>query len=147
MKPDVYNGIAGLAADHGVEAAAEVAAFEAKHVSFLKEFIEREKIDCEYSVTKAIDVQLSRAHSATLKKAYEGLIEKGCEATTRANYIPSNEAEQVSTYLNIVWGYTNLYYLSSPESRVHRAVSHMRPVTFGHTNSCCTFWKRQLPKA
>jgi hypothetical protein len=99
MKPDVYNGIAGLAADHGVEAAAEVAAFEAKHVTFLKEFIERENIDCDYSVTRAIDVQLSRDHSATLKKAYEGLVEKGCEATKKAKYIPRNEAEQVRIHL------------------------------------------------
>ena len=97
MKPDVYNGIASLAVDHGVEAAAEVAAFEAKHVSFLKEFVEREKIDCEYTVTKAIDVQLSRSYSTKLKEAYEGLIEKGCEATTKAKYIPRNEAEKVST--------------------------------------------------
>ncbi|KAJ5784051.1 uncharacterized protein N7518_009728 [Penicillium psychrosexuale] len=96
MKPDVYNGIASLAVDHGVEAAAEVAAFEAKHISFLKEFVEREKIDCEYTVTKAIDVQLSRSYSATLKKAYDGLIEKGCEATTKAKYIPRNEAEKFS---------------------------------------------------
>jgi hypothetical protein len=99
MKPDVYNGIAGLAADHSVEAAAEVAAFEAKHVTFLKEFIERESIDCDYSVTKAIDVQLCRDHSATLKEAYEGLIEKGCEATKKAKYIPQNEAEQVRIHL------------------------------------------------
>lgn len=97
MKPDIYNGIAGLAADHGVEAAAEVAAFEAKHVAFLKEFIERENIDCDYSVTKAIDVQLSRSHSATLKEGYEALIEKGCEATKKAKYIPGNEAEKVRT--------------------------------------------------
>ncbi|KAJ5392956.1 hypothetical protein N7465_011930 [Penicillium sp. CMV-2018d] len=96
MKPDIYNGIAGLAADHGVEAAAEVAAFEAKHVAFLKEFIERENIDCDYSVTKAIDVQLSRSHSATLKEGYEALIEKGCEATKKAKYIPGNEAEKFS---------------------------------------------------
>ncbi|CAG7947350.1 unnamed protein product [Penicillium nalgiovense] len=96
IKPDVYNGIAGLAADHGVEAAAEVAAFEAKHVTFLKEFIEKESIDCDYSVTRAIDVQLSRDHSATLKEAYEGLIDKGCEATKKAKYIPRDEAEQFS---------------------------------------------------
>ncbi|KAJ5173544.1 FAD dependent oxidoreductase [Penicillium coprophilum] len=96
MKPDLYNGIAGLAADHGVEAAAEVAAFEAKHVSILREFVKRENIDCEYTVTKAIDVQLSRECSASLKEGYEGLIKKGCEPTAKARYIPINEAEKFS---------------------------------------------------
>lgn len=95
MKPDLYNGIAGLAADHGVDAAAEVAAFEAKHVSFLKEFIEKEKIDCDYSVTKAVDVQLSADHSKRLKDGYEKLIKEGCAPTTTVKYIDTNEAEKV----------------------------------------------------
>ncbi|KAJ6011793.1 hypothetical protein N7499_013234 [Penicillium canescens] len=96
MKPDLYNGIAGLAAGHGVDAAAEVAAFEAKHVSFLKEFIEKEKIDCDYSVTKAVDVQLSADHSKRLKDGYEKLIKEGCAPTTTAKYIDTNEAEKFS---------------------------------------------------
>lgn len=95
MKPDVYNGIVGLAADHGIEAASEVAAFEAKHVTYLKEFIDREKIDCEYVVTKAVDVQLSQDHFNKLKNGYEGLIKNGCKPTANATCIDTPDAEKV----------------------------------------------------
>ena len=36
MKPDLYNWISTVAAEHGVDAAAEVAAFEARHVYAIK---------------------------------------------------------------------------------------------------------------
>jgi glycine/D-amino acid oxidase-like deaminating enzyme len=109
LKPDLYNGIAGLAAEYGVDAAAEVAAFEAKHVSFLKEFIEKEKIDCDYSVTKAIDVQLDDDHTKRLKAGYEKLIKEGCAPTTAAKYIGTNEAEKVpSTRFPIIYFHANL---------------------------------------
>ncbi|CAG7954251.1 unnamed protein product [Penicillium olsonii] len=96
MKPDIYNGIAGLAVDHGVEAAAEVAAFEAKHVTYLKQFVENENIQCDYVVTKAIDVQLSQAHSAKLKEGYDRLIQNGCEPTATATFVDTPEAEKFS---------------------------------------------------
>lgn len=97
MKPDVYNGIVGLAADYGIEAAAEVAAFEAKHVTYLKDFIDREKIDCEYAVTNAVDVQLSQDHSNKLKSGYDRLIENGCKPTANATYIDTPDAEKVNS--------------------------------------------------
>lgn len=36
MKPDLYNWISSVAAEHGVEAAAEIAKFEARHVYAVK---------------------------------------------------------------------------------------------------------------
>ncbi|CAG8947530.1 unnamed protein product [Penicillium salamii] len=96
MKPDIYNGIAGLAADHGVEAAAEVAAFEAKHVTYLKQFIDNANIQCDYVVTKAVDVQLSQEHSEKLKDGYDRLIQGGCEPTANATYIDTPNAEKFS---------------------------------------------------
>jgi hypothetical protein len=96
MKPDIYNHIATLATEHGVDAAAEVAAFEAKHVLAVKEFIEKENIDCDYTVTKATDVQLDEAHFKKLKEGYHHLIAGGSKPTTGAQIIESSEAETVS---------------------------------------------------
>jgi hypothetical protein len=84
-----------LAHEHGVKAAAEVAAFEAKHVSHLKDFVEKQRIDCDYYVTKAIDVQLSHDHSVRLKDGYQKLIDNGCEPTSKATYIDKEESEKV----------------------------------------------------
>lgn len=96
MKPDLYNWISTVAADYGVDAAAEVAAFEAKHVQAIKEFVERENIDCDYTVTKAVDVQLSLDHFKKLKAGCERLIASGCTPTKQARCVGPEEAEAVS---------------------------------------------------
>lgn len=95
MKPDIYNFIATLAADYGVDAAAEVAAFEAKHVHAMKDFIESEKIDCDYTVTKAVDVQLTESHFKKLKDGYNHLVSSGSQATAQAQIIEFKDAEAV----------------------------------------------------
>lgn len=98
MKPDLYNYIATIATEHGVDAAAEVAAFEAKHVLAVKEFIDKENIDCDYTVTKATDVQLDEAHFKKLKEGYHRLIAGGSKPTTGVQIIESKEAEAVSSH-------------------------------------------------
>ncbi|KAJ5113135.1 hypothetical protein N7456_001669 [Penicillium angulare] len=95
MKPDIYNFIATLAEDYGVDAAAEVAAFEAKHVHVMKDFVEAEKINCDYTVTKAVDVQLTESHFKKLKDGYHRLVAGGSKATD-AQIIESEEAETFS---------------------------------------------------
>ncbi|KAJ6014145.1 hypothetical protein N7540_008736 [Penicillium herquei] len=96
MKPDIYNFIGTLAADYGVEAAAEVAAFEAKHVHTVKDFVEKEKIECDYKVTKAVDVQLDEAHFNKLKDGCHRLVAGGSQPTTKVEIIESKDAEAFS---------------------------------------------------
>ncbi|KAJ5081859.1 FAD dependent oxidoreductase [Penicillium alfredii] len=96
MKPDLYNGISGIAAEHGVEAAAEVAAFEARHVHSIKDFVEKEKIACDYTVTKAVDVQLDQGYSDKLKDGYDRLVASGLEPTKQAQYIDGGNAQKFS---------------------------------------------------
>jgi len=117
MKPDLYNHIATLATEHGVDAAAEVAAFEAKHVLAVKEFIEKENIDCDYTVTKATDVQLDEAHFKKLKEGYHRLIDGGSKPTARAQIIESNEAEAVSFHNLNPSKTSHLIISSSPTSK------------------------------
>jgi hypothetical protein len=97
MKPDVYSGISTLAAKYGVEAAAEVAALEAKHLSVIKSLIEREQISCDLEVSQAVDVQLDESHNAKLLAGYNALVAGGSEATKAAVYVSGSEAEVVSS--------------------------------------------------
>ncbi|KAL1297502.1 hypothetical protein AAFC00_005021 [Neodothiora populina] len=96
LKPDPYNHVASIAAEYGYEAAAEVANFEASHVPALKAFIEKEEIDCDFVVTRAIDVQLSSAHRERLKAGYEKLLHAGVEATKNVFYASESTAEGLS---------------------------------------------------
>ncbi|KAJ5112709.1 hypothetical protein N7532_000754 [Penicillium argentinense] len=96
MKPDIYNFVSTLAAEYGVDAAAEVAAFEAKHVYAIKDFVEREQIDCDYAVTQAIDVNFSSDHYKKLKKGFEQLVASGCVPTKEGRYIDAENAQEFS---------------------------------------------------
>lgn len=96
MKPDVYSWISTLAEDYGVDAAAEVADFETKHVQAVKELVDTENIDCDYTVTNAVDVQLDAEHYEKLKAGFEKLLADGCSPTKQARYVGPDQAESVS---------------------------------------------------
>lgn len=96
MKPDPYNSISRLAAEHGIEAAREVAEFEASHVTTIKDVVDREGIECEYVVTNAIDVQLNADHCKTMKANYDHLVHEGCRPTQDTEFVAKPGAEQVS---------------------------------------------------
>lgn len=96
LKPDPYNTIATLAEEYGYEAAGEVAAFEASHVDALKELIEQEGIDCDFVVTRALDVQFSDEHCQRLKAGYDKLLDAGVAAAKNTFYVPQKAAEGVS---------------------------------------------------
>jgi hypothetical protein len=112
MKPDVYSSIGTLAARYGVEAAAEVAALEAKHVSVIKSLIDREQISCDLEVSKAIDVQLDESHNAKLLAGYDALIAGGSEATKAAAYVSGSEAEMVSpSWLILAFSVSDIFLI------------------------------------
>lgn len=72
-----------------------MAEFEAWHVDAIQHLVEEEKIDCELSVTDAIDVQLNPLHAQSLKDGYDRLVASGCEPTQKTRYIGPAEAEKV----------------------------------------------------
>lgn len=96
LKPDSYNAISRLASEYGVEAAAEVANFEYANVEAVARFIRDEKVDCDFVLTRAIDVQFSDRHQDKLEAGYKSLLENGIEATERTYCAPREYAEKVN---------------------------------------------------
>ncbi|KAL3443965.1 FAD dependent oxidoreductase-domain-containing protein [Aspergillus insuetus] len=96
LKPDSYNRIATLAEEYGIEAATEVAEFEARHVDVIRDLVEKENIDCDLGVTEAIDVQFSKSHARKLKDGYDRLVAAGCGPTVRTRYTGPERAEEFS---------------------------------------------------
>ena len=95
VKPDLYNRPDSIAAEYGLEAAAEAAAFEADHVDAIRDLVEKEKIDCDFVITRAIDVQLKEPIQDKLKAGYDRLIKSGVAATTKVFFAPEDTAEAV----------------------------------------------------
>ncbi|KAL2836925.1 FAD dependent oxidoreductase-domain-containing protein [Aspergillus pseudoustus] len=96
LKPDSYNRIATLAEEYGIEAATEVANFEARHVDTIRDLVEKEGIECDLGVTDAVDVQFSESHARKLKDGYDRLVAAGCGPTRRTRYTGPEEAEAFS---------------------------------------------------
>ncbi|KAI8677703.1 FAD dependent oxidoreductase [Fusarium keratoplasticum] len=96
LKPDSYAFIAKLAQEYGLKAAAEVADFESANAAAVTEFIRQEKIDCDFVVTRAIDVQLSEGQHRRLREGYENLVEAGVQSTRATFCAPEQYAERLS---------------------------------------------------
>lgn len=96
MKPDVYNMTAFLASKFGIAAATEVAEFEFANAKAVETFAKESGADCEYFVTRAVDVQLSEPHNASIKAGYDSLLAAGVDVTRNAFYMHGKDAEMVS---------------------------------------------------
>lgn len=95
LKPDSYYSIARLANEYGIDAAAEVADFEAANFEAVADFIRDEKVNCDFVITRAIDVQLSAEHQDRIQAGYRSLLAQGVKATKNTYCAPPEFAERV----------------------------------------------------
>lgn len=79
-----------------MEAAAEVAEFERAHVDAITELVRTEKIDCDFVLTKAIDVQLLPEECRTAKANFDSLAAGGVKSVGRVAFYGRDDAEEVS---------------------------------------------------
>ncbi|KAK7222899.1 hypothetical protein V2G26_010902 [Clonostachys chloroleuca] len=96
LKPDVYNMASYLASKHGIDAATEVADFELDNVRAVEEYVRNSGADCDFFLTRAVDVQLSESHNTSLKAGYDRLIDASVESTKSVFYLHGKDAEMIS---------------------------------------------------
>jgi predicted 3-demethylubiquinone-9 3-methyltransferase (glyoxalase superfamily) len=96
LKPDSYYSISRIANEYGIEAATELATFEFANVDAIANYVRGKDVDCDFVLTRAIDVQLSASHQEKLRTGYNSLVEQGVEATKRTYCAPDKFAERVS---------------------------------------------------
>ncbi|KAG7425434.1 Gamma-glutamylputrescine oxidoreductase [Fusarium oxysporum f. sp. raphani] len=139
LKPDSYNAISGYASEYGIEAAAEVASFEAANVKAVTEYIQQNKVDCDFVLTRAVDVQLSTGHQLRIKEGYDKLIAAGLEPTKDTFSVEGNDAEMMSgvkgakgcfTYTaGHLWPYKLIHHMFSEAIRQGINLQTNTPVT------------------
>lgn len=96
VKPDTYFNVTKYANLFGLEAAAQLAAFEASHVHAIKDLVEAENIDCDFHLTRAIDVYLSPEHAKKTEEAYRALLKTSAVNLSDVGFVPKEDAERVS---------------------------------------------------
>ncbi|KAH8668884.1 FAD dependent oxidoreductase [Xylariales sp. PMI_506] len=95
-KPDVYFNIYKYTKDYGAENAAAVADFEAANVYALKNLVENEGIECDFALTRAIDVYLDEEHAKATEDAYRKLLEVGKKDLSDVHMLKGKDAEEYS---------------------------------------------------
>ncbi|KAH8773563.1 FAD dependent oxidoreductase [Diaporthe sp. PMI_573] len=95
-KPDVYYNILRYTEKYGPANAAAFARFEAANVLAVKELVERERIDCDFVLTRALDVYLDDAHARSTYATYQELRRIGVADLGDIHYIEGPDAEALS---------------------------------------------------
>ena len=96
LKPDPYIRAAKALAEHGKDAAEEVASFESRNLSAVGEFVKREGIDCDFVRTRASDVFLYGSGRDDLVKKVAKLTEAGISTIDDVDFSSDERAEAVS---------------------------------------------------
>ena len=72
LKPDLYSQYKYFKSKYGEKGAAEIINFEHSHLKAVKEVVEKEKIDCDFVLTRACDVHLSsQSGKSSIENYYE----------------------------------------------------------------------------
>ncbi|KAI9052251.1 hypothetical protein LZ554_003608 [Drepanopeziza brunnea f. sp. 'monogermtubi'] len=96
LKPDVYFNIPKYKKMYGDKMATEISKFESSQVYAVKELVEKEKIDCDFQLTRAVDTCLDQAHADKCKAEFDKLIAAGEPSTRDVQYAAGKDAEALS---------------------------------------------------
>lgn len=96
MKPDTYLTAAKHAKMYGAVAAAEITAFELANLYAVKDMVETEGLDCDFHLTRAVDVYLDRDHARQTEASYRNLLREGVVNVSDVDFTPRERAERVS---------------------------------------------------
>jgi hypothetical protein len=96
MRPDLYGHIPTYVNRAGPEAAAEIAEFEIAHVHAIKKVIEEEKIDCDFTLTRSIDVWCNEEAAKNARTIYDEMVAHGFEYMDDVIFYTGKDAEGVS---------------------------------------------------
>lgn len=148
VRPEIYFYMPEYIKKYGLEMAAAISNFEISHVQALKDLVERERIDCDFTLGRSMDVFLDEAQAVEAKGAYDELKESGLVSLKDVQYTSAKNAEIVSipiffpvmpcccSFIQSIplVNLTNFRFLAY-EARKDALVSQLP--TFGHTNSSC----------
>ncbi|GAM82373.1 hypothetical protein ANO11243_003520 [Dothideomycetidae sp. 11243] len=96
IKPDTYYNVSKYERLYGAAQAAQLAEFEASQVYAVKHLVEYEQLDCDFHLTRAVDVYLNRDHADQTIKAYKQLSQAGVVDMKDVALTEGKDAERVS---------------------------------------------------
>ena len=83
----------------GARAGAEIAEFEIRNLRALKKVIEQEKIDCDFTLARSIDVWCNADAAEKAKAVYDRMVAEGFEYMDDVVFYTGDSVEGVSKSL------------------------------------------------
>ncbi|KAH6671653.1 FAD dependent oxidoreductase [Halenospora varia] len=96
LKPDLYFNVLKYSQKYGASNAAEFARFEAENVLAVKDLVEKENIDCDYHLTRAVDVYMDAEHAKQTEASYRELVRMGVATLSDVQFTSGKNAEAFS---------------------------------------------------
>jgi hypothetical protein len=96
LRPDLYGHIPTYVDRAGPEAGAEIAEFEIAHIHAIKRLIEEENIDCDFTLTRSIDVWCNKESAKNAKMAFDRIAARKFEYMDDAIFYTGKDVEGVS---------------------------------------------------
>lgn len=84
-----------VGAKYGPSAAAEVIAYQLDQQTALQEVVEKEKIDCELSVTRSFDIFFDADHAREMQEFVSTMQAEGAPWAQHMTWIDASESEKV----------------------------------------------------
>lgn len=95
IKPDTYYNVSKYERIYGTKQAAELAWFESSGVLATKQLVDTEGLDCDFHLTRAVDVYMDAQHAADTFAAYRRLLARGEVDMRDVEYTSKKDAERV----------------------------------------------------
>lgn len=96
LRPDMYSPMPKLIDRAGIERALEVSEFEVAHIQAIKSLVEGEKIDCDFTLTRSIDVWCNEEAALKAKELYDMLAARNLEYMKDVFFVFGEAAETMS---------------------------------------------------
>lgn len=111
IKPDIYYNILKYSHQYTPSQAASFARFEAQNVLAVKHLVEEEGIDCDFVLTRAVDVYLDEEHSRATLEDFGKLKELGKAELGEVEVLEGREAVEVSFFFSFLFSFLFLFFL------------------------------------
>ncbi|KFY18620.1 hypothetical protein V493_08466 [Pseudogymnoascus sp. VKM F-4281 (FW-2241)] len=95
LRPDLYGHIPTFVDRAGAEAGLEIAEFEIAHVNAIKKVIEKEKIDCDFTLTRTIDVWCNEESATQANQIYNQMVARNFEYMDDVIFYTGKAAEGI----------------------------------------------------
>jgi len=100
-----YTEIDDVTIRYGAESAKELSLFLAAHIYAMKHVAEKEKLDCDFVLTRRIEAFLHQPHADNLKEIYERQLEEGLDYIEDVDFVNQKYIERVSVSHSVSLSY------------------------------------------